>query len=112
MGDVEEALTTKIASFPPLLSPYPVPVSMTSKKIIRFRKINHERSQYDLDQVMAMRLTAVATAAKDLNISLSGLDRAEELEQKSSRGTLLPFLASEPHLSLRFLPAQDIKAYL
>ena len=32
---------------------------------------------------MAMRQTAVAPPAKDLNISLSGLDRAEELEQRS-----------------------------
>ena len=65
---------------------------------------------------MAMRPTAVATPAKDLNISLSGLDRAEELEQKASRGTLLPFLASKPHfvspLLLVFLPPPDIKAYL
>ena len=65
---------------------------------------------------MAMCLTAVATEAKDLNIHLSVLDRAEELEQKSSRGTLLPFLAFEPHfvspLVLVFLPPPDIKAYL
>ena len=61
---------------------------------------------------MAMRLTAVETAAKDFNVSLSGLDRAEELEQKSSRGTLLPFLAYEPHfvspLPLVFLPLPPI----
>ena len=68
---------------------------MSSKKIIRSSKINHERSRYDLDQVMAIRPTAVATAAKDLNISLSGLDKTEELEQKFIRGTLLPFLVSE-----------------
>ena len=48
-------------------------------------------------QVMVLRPTNVVTAAKDLNISLSGLDRAEELEKNASRGTLLPFLASEPH---------------
>ena len=52
---------------------------------------------------MAMRPTAVATAAKDLNISLSGLDITEKLEQKATRGTLLPFLASEPHSSHGFL---------
>ena len=90
---------------------------MPSKKIICSGKINHERSQYDLDQVMAMRPTDVATAAKDLNISLSCLDRAEELEQKSSRGTFLPFLAPEPHFVLPLLlvfppPPLDIKAYL
>ena len=51
---------------------------------------------------MAMRLTAVVTAAKDWNIYLSGLYRAEELEQKSSRGTLLLFLASEHLSSCRF----------
>ena len=65
---------------------------------------------------MAMRPTAVATEAKDLNISLSGLDRPEELEQKASRGALLPFLASNPHLSHRLFwsppPPLDIKAYL
>ena len=76
---------------------------MPSKKIICSRKRNHERSQYDLDQVMAMRPTDVATPAKDLNISLSALDRTEKLEQEASRGTLLPFLASEPHFSRRFL---------
>ena len=76
---------------------------MLSKKIIRSGKRIHERSRYDLDQVMAMRPTAVATPAKDLNISLSVLDRAEELDQKSICGTLLPFLASEPHYSRRFL---------
>ena len=68
-----------------------------------------------MDKVMAMRLTAVATVAKDLNISLSVLDRAEELEQKASHGTLLPFLASKPHSSCRFFwsfsPPPDIKAY-
>ena len=90
---------------------------MPSKKIICSGKRNHERSRYDLDQVMAMRPTAVVTAAKDLNISLSGLARAEELEKKASRGTLLPFLASKTHfvspLLLVFLaPPPDIKAYL
>ena len=44
---------------------------------------------------MAICPTAVAIAAKDLNISLSVLDRAEELEQRASRGTLLPFLPSK-----------------
>ena len=62
---------------------------------------------------MAMRTTAVATAAKDLNISLSGLDISEELEKKASRGSLLPFLASEPHffspLLLVFLPPPGYK---
>ena len=76
---------------------------MPSKKIIRYGKKNHERSRFNLDQVMAMRPTAVATPAKDLNIFLSGLDRTENLEQEASRGTLLPFLASEPYLSRRFL---------
>ena len=88
---------------------------MPPKKIKIYGKRNHERYQYDFDQVMAMRPTAVATAAKDLNISLSGLDRAEELEQKSSRGTLLPFLASKhPSLPLLlvFLSPPDIKAYV
>ena len=51
---------------------------------------------------MAMRATAVVTAAKDLNTSLSILDKAEELEQKDTRGTLLPFLASNPPSSRRF----------
>ena len=46
---------------------------------------------------MAMRPTAVATPAKDLNIYLYGLERTEKLEQKASGGTLLLFLASEPH---------------
>ena len=55
-----------------------------------------------MDQVMVMCPTAVATEAKDLNISLSDLDRAEEFEQKSSRGDLVPFLASDPPLYLRF----------
>ena len=41
-------------------------------KIIQSGKRNHDRSRYDLDQVMAMRPTVVATLAKDLNISLSG----------------------------------------
>ena len=49
-----------------------------------------------MDQVMAMRLTAVVTAAKDWNIYLSGLYRAEELEKKASRGNLVPFLDSDP----------------
>ena len=60
--------------------------------------------------------TAVATAAKDLNISLSVLDRVEELEQKNSCGTLLPFLASDPpfacHFFWSFSPPSDIKVYL
>ena len=64
--------------------------------------MNHERSRYDLGQVMAMGLTAVSTAAKDFNISMSGLERVEELEQKSSRGTLLPFLTCDPSSSRRF----------
>ena len=84
---------------------------MPSKKIIRSGKRNHESYRYDLDRAMAMRPTAVATPAKGLNISLSGLDRAEELEQKSSRGTLLPFFASEHHslpLLLVFLPSPRI----
>ena len=68
---------------------------MPSNKIICSVKINHERSRYNLDRVMAMRLTAVETAEKDLNIYLSGLDKTEELEQKFIRGTLLPFLVSE-----------------
>ena len=89
---------------------------MSSKKIIRSGKRNHERSRYDLYQVMEMRPTTVATAAKDLNISLSGLDIAEELDQKSSRGILLPVLASEPYSSCRlflsFSLLLDIKAYL
>ena len=76
---------------------------MPSKNIICSGKRNLERSRYDLDQVMAMRLTAVATPAEDLNISLSGLDRTEKLEQEASRGTLLPFLASDPYLSCHFL---------
>ena len=49
-----------------------------------------------------MGLTAVSTAAKDFNISMSGLERVEELEQKSSRGNLVPFLSSDPPLSCRF----------
>ena len=49
-----------------------------------------------MDRVMAMRLTAVETAEKDLNIYLSGLYRAEELEKKASRGNLVPFLDSDP----------------
>ena len=65
---------------------------------------------------MAMRPTDEATEEKDLNISLSGLDVAEDMEKKASRGTLLPFLASEHHLLpliLVFLPPPpDIKAYL
>ena len=57
------------------------------------------------------------TPAKELNISPSGLDIAEKLEQKISRGTLLPFLASDHHSSRRFFwsslpPPPDIKAYL
>ena len=65
---------------------------------------------------MEMRPTAVAKAEKDLNISLSGLDKAEDLEQKANRGTLLPFLASKYLSSCRFfwsfsLPL-NIKAYL
>ena len=87
---------------------------MPSKKIIYSGKINHERSRYDLDQVMAMRPNAVATPAKDLNTSMSGLDRTEKLEQEASRGTLLTFLASEPHLSRRvfwsFSPPPGYKA--
>ena len=86
---------------------------MPPKKIICLAKRNHKRSRYDLDQVMAMRPITVATAAKDLNISLSGLDIAEELEKKASRGSLLPFLASEPHfvspLLLVFLPPPGYK---
>ena len=69
---------------------------MPSNKIICSVKINHERSRYNLDRVMAMRLTAVETAEKDLNIYLSGLYRAEELEKKASRGNLVPFLDSDP----------------
>ena len=72
------------------------------RKNFVLEKSNHERSQYDLDQVMVMRLNAVATAANDLNIYLSDLDIAEELEQKSSHGTLLLFLASNTPLSRRF----------
>ena len=51
---------------------------------------------------MEMHPTALETAAKGLNISMYGLDRAEELEQKASRVTLLPLLASEPHSYRRF----------
>ena len=43
---------------------------------------------------MAMRPTAVMTLEKDLNVFLSGLDRADELEQKASRGTFLIRLAA------------------
>ena len=102
LGDVEESLATKIASYPPQLYPQPVPVSMPSKKIICSGKSNHERSWYDLDQVMLMCQTAVAKSAKDLNIFLSGLDIVEDLEQKSISGTLLPFLASDPPSYRRF----------
>ena len=66
-------------------------------------------------QVMVMLQTAVATAAKDSNISLYGLDRAKELEQKESRGTFLPLLASNPHLYRRFFwyfSSPYIKAYI
>ena len=71
---------------------------MPSKKIIRSGKRNHKRSRYDLDQVMTMRPTAVATAA---NYWISPCLAWTDQKSWSKKLAVAPCCRSSPPIPIR-----------